>query len=90
MAKPYRNTIKILYDILQVCTVPTSVTILGRKANMAHNSILPVINKLKSLQYIKGTNTGRTTNKGVNAIEYQVTDKGYKFAATIEEFANAT
>lgn len=90
MAKDYRNTIKILYDILQVCTVPTSVTIIGRKANMAHNSLMPIIDKLKSLEYIKGTNTGRTTNKGLRAIEYQVTDKGYKFASNIEEFANAT
>jgi len=84
----YRDTVKILYDILLACNDKNTIlSHLSRKAKLNDTTAKPLLNKLIKIGYVKGSDTGRSVRTG-KIIIYSTTSKGLAFLEAISEWIN--
>jgi len=84
----YRDTVKILYDILLACNDKNTIlSHLSRKAKLNDTTAKPLLNKLIKIGYVKNSDTGKSVRTG-KIIVYSTTSKGLVFLEAISEWIN--
>lgn len=86
MKKQYRDTLKILYDLLVICSkqdmIISKVTL---KSKMNFHECKPFLIKLKKIGYIRSIDTGKKVNNHP-VILYCTTKKGFEFVKNIKDW----